>query len=127
VSQQPKETVMWDVNEIVDSYLATWNESDPEQRRALVARTFSDDASYLDPLMSGDGAHGIDAMIGAAQQQFPGHRFTLAAGPDAHHDRVRFSWTLAVDGGEPIARGVDFAVLAHDGRLKSVTGFLEGA
>jgi hypothetical protein len=75
--------------------------------------------------MSGDGVAGIDAMIATAQQQFPGHRFTLAAGPDAHHDRVRFAWALSPDGGDPIARGVDFAVLAEDGRLRSVTGFLE--
>jgi len=63
-------------------------------------------------------------MIGAAQQQFPGHRFTLATGPDAH-DRVRFTWSLAADGGQPIARGVDFAPVGDDGRLRSVTGFLE--
>jgi SnoaL-like domain len=116
---------MADVTEIVDSYIAAWNEHDPARRRALVARTFSEDASYLDPLMSGEGIEEIDAMITAAQQQFPGHRFALAAGPDAHHDRVRFSWSLAANGAEPVARGLDFAELAEDGRLRSVTGFLE--
>jgi hypothetical protein len=116
---------MSDVHELIDCYIAAWNESDPERRRALVARTFSEDASYLDPVLSGEGVAGIDAMIGAAQEQFQGHRFALSAGPDAHHDRVRFEWSLAVNGGEPIARGVDFAVLAEDGRLRSVTGFLE--
>ena len=30
-----------------------------------------------------------------------------------------------IERGEPIARGIDFAVLAEDGRLQSVTGFLE--
>ena len=33
-------------------------------------------------------------MIGAAQAQFPGHSFALSAGPDAHNDVARFSWTL---------------------------------
>ena len=33
-------------------------------------------------------------MIGAAQAQFPGHRFELAFGPDAHNDVVRFAWSL---------------------------------
>jgi SnoaL-like domain len=117
---------MSDITEIVDSYIAAWNEPDPQRRRKLVERTFSADASYLDPLMSGEGVEGIDAMIAAAQQQFPGYRFSLVAGPDAHHDRVRFSWSLALDGGEPVARGVDFALIAEDGRLRAVSGFLEG-
>ena len=62
-----------------------------------------------------------------SQQQYPGHRFALVAGPDAHHDRVRFSWSLSANGGDPIAIGVDFATVAEDGRMCSVTGFLEPA
>ena len=38
-------------------------------------------------------------MIGAAQAQFPGHRFELAFGPDAHNDVVRFAWSLVGAGG----------------------------
>jgi len=116
---------MNDVEALVEGYIAMWNESDGETRRALVARTLTDDADYVDPLMAGSGGAEIDAMIAAVQQQYPGHRFTLATGPDAHNDRVRFSWTLAPEGGEPIAVGIDFGVLADDGRLRSVTGFLE--
>jgi hypothetical protein len=67
-------------------------------------------------------------MVAGAQQQFPGHRFELSAGPDTHHDRVRFAWRLVgADGGEPVAAGVDFATLGDDGRLRAVTGFLEAA
>jgi hypothetical protein len=109
---------------VVDSYIAAWNEGDAARRRELVGATFADDASYLDPLMSGSGPDEIAAMIGAAQAQFPGHRFSLAFGPDAHNDVVRFAWTLAADGGV-VAKGVDFATVAEDGRLRNVTGFLE--
>jgi SnoaL-like domain len=117
---------MTDITTIVDGYIAAWNEPDPDRRRALVADTFADDASYVDPLMTGEGPDGIAAMIGGAQQQFPGHRFELTSGPDAHHDRVRFAWTLVgADDGTPVAAGVDFATVAEDGRLREVTGFLE--
>jgi hypothetical protein len=116
---------MTDTQTIVDRYIAMWNEPDADKRRALVARTVTDDAAYLDPLMAGEGVDGIAAMIGGAQQQFPGHRFALVAGPDAHNDRVRFTWSLAPAGGEPVAIGVDFATVAGDGRLRSITGFLE--
>ena len=118
---------MTDANKLVGRYIAMWNETDAERRRELVAETVTEDASYLDPVMAGDGIDGISTMISAAQQQFPGHRFALHSGPDAHHDRVRFSWSLAVDGGEPAAVGVDFATIADDGRMSAVTGFLEPA
>ena len=112
------------ITTVVDTYIATWNETDPERRRELVGETFSEDARYLDPLMAGEGQDGIAAMIGAAQAQFPGHRFELSYGPDAHNDVVRFAWTLhGADG--PVANGVDFGTLDEDGRLRHVTGFLE--
>ena len=44
---------------------------------------------------------------------------------DGHNDRLRFSWALGPEGGEPLARGTDFALLSADGRLRSVTGFLD--
>lgn len=116
------------ITTVVDTYIMAWNEAVPERRRALVAETFTDDATYVDPMMSGAGANGIDTMIGAAQQQFPGHRFVLAGGPDAHNDAVRFTWHLVpVAGGAPAAIGHDFADVAADGRLSRVVGFLEPA
>jgi SnoaL-like protein len=118
---------MADVSTVVDDYIAMWNEPTAERRREIIVRTWSDDATYLDPIMAGDGHAGIDAMVAGAQQRSPGHRFELSAGPDAHHDRVRFAWRLVGEnGGDPVAAGVDFATLADDGRLRAVTGFLEG-
>ena len=117
---------MTDHNALIDTYIASWNETDAERRRELVSRTWAEDATYVDPLMSGEGIDGIDAMIAGVQQQYPGHRFELADGPDAHHDRVRFSWHLVGDAG-PIATGFDFGTLTEDGRLRDVTGFLEVA
>lgn len=61
------------------------------------------------------------------QAQYSGHRFELVTGPGVHHDRVRFTWSLAAPAGEPIALGVDFARTAEDGRMRAVTGFLEPA
>ena len=117
---------MTDVSTVVDTYLAAWNETDAGRRRELVARTFTEDGDYVDPLMKGEGTDGIDTMIAAAQQAYPNHRFELAAGPDAHNDRVRFTWNLhGPDGNGPVAVGVDFGTVAEDGRLRSVTGFLE--
>jgi SnoaL-like domain len=116
---------MTDASSVVERYIASWNERDAERRRALVTGTFGDDAEYIDPLMSGRGIEEIDALIAAAQQQFPGHTSALAAGPDETNDRVRFSWLLAPPDGDPVAGGTDFALLGADGRIQSVTGFLD--
>ena len=117
---------MTDITTVVHNYIALWNKTTPEDRRALVAETFADESSYLDPLMSGAGHAGIDAMVAGAQKQFPGMRFELSEGPDAHHDVVRFAWRLVTAAeGTPVAAGVDFATVAGDGRLREVVGFLE--
>jgi hypothetical protein len=116
---------MSDITTTVHNYIAVWNETTPEERRALIADTFADDATYLDPIMSGDGPAEIDAMVAGAQAQFPGTRFELSAGPDLHHDRVRFAWRLVSVEGAPVAAGVDFATVTDDGRLREVVGFLE--
>jgi hypothetical protein len=115
-----------ELNTLVNRYIEAWNEADGDRRRELVAATWTDDGTYLDPVMSGVGHDSIATMIGLAQQQFPEHRFELSFGPDAHNDVVRFAWTLyGPEGNSPVAVGVDFGVVADEGRLRSVTGFLE--
>ena len=117
---------MPEVHEVVDRYIATWNETDPARRRELIGRTWTEDGEYLDPLMAGEGQEGIDAMIESVQAKFPGYRFRRTSEIDAHHDRVRFSWELGPDGDAALAGGLDFGVIA-DGRLRSITGFLDFA
>ena len=121
-----KTTPATEVEQLIDQYIAAWNETDPATRRALIARTWTEDGRYLDPLMSGEGHDGINAMVGAVQTGFPGHRFRRTGELDTHHDRVRFSWELGPESGPPLAGGVDFGVVS-DGRLHTITGFLDFA
>lgn len=111
--------------ELVDRYFAAWNETDTSRRRALIAQTWAEDASYVDPLMTGKGHDGIDAMIGAVHERFPQHEFRLNAAVDGFGNYVRFSWDLVAPGGEAIVKGSDFGVVDAAGRFKSVTGFLD--
>ena len=115
---------MTDIERVIEGYIAVWNETDPGVRRELIARTWTEDGSYIDPLMSGAGHDGIDAMIGGVQTQFPGFRFRRTGELDAHNDRVRFSWELGPADGPALAGDVDFGVVS-DGRLQSITGFID--
>ena len=38
---------------LADHYIAAWNETDADARRALIARTWAEDATYVDPVMAG--------------------------------------------------------------------------
>jgi hypothetical protein len=109
----------------VTAYIDAWNATDPGERAALLDRLATDDVRYVDPLADVTGRDGLGGVIGAAQQQFPGMRFTLVSGPDAHHDVVRFSWGLGPEGAEPVVVGTDSVLLAEDGRFALVTGYLD--
>jgi hypothetical protein len=120
------EELMNDVTTLADSYIAAWNETDMVRRRALIACTWSEAGSYVDPQMRAEGPANIDRMIEGVQARFPGHCFRRVGVVDAHNGRVRFAWELAPGAEAPaIAAGTDFAVLDGDGRLQSVTGFLD--
>jgi hypothetical protein len=111
--------------DLVNRYIAIWNERDSARRRALIAKTWTEEGSYLDPLMSSDGHAGIDAMIQAVQERFAGFRFHALNNVDAYSNRLRFSWELAPEGGAMVVAGSDFATIAADGRLQAVIGFLD--
>lgn len=113
-----------DVNRIVDRYIAVWNETDPARRVALLAECWNDDATYIDPLMNGEGHEQIGALIAAVQDRFPGFRFTLEGAADGYGDKIRFSWALGPETEPNMIKGTDFALI-EDGRLKSVTGFFD--
>lgn len=117
---------MSNLTELIDRYIATWNETDAERRRHLIAETWTEDAAYVDPLMRGDGRAGIDAMIAGVQAQFPGFKFRRTGEVDAHNDRVRFAWELGPYGGAALAGGIDFGVVVGE-RLQAITGFLDFA
>jgi SnoaL-like protein len=120
------EAAMSNFTDLVDRYIAIWNETDNERRRDLIARTWTEDSTYLDPMTRGEGRGGIDAMIRGVQAQFPGLLFRRTSEVDAHNDRVRFAWELGPEGGAALAGGVDFGVVIGD-RLQAITGFLDFA
>jgi hypothetical protein len=120
------EAAMSNFTDLVDRYIAIWNETDDKRRRDLIARTWTEDSTYLDPMVRGEGRGGIDAMIRGVQAQFPGLLFRRTSDVDAHNDRVRFAWELGPESGAALAGGVDFGVIVGD-RLQTITGFLDFA
>jgi hypothetical protein len=110
---------------VIDTYIAAWNTTDPARRRALIDATWTEDARYVDPLAAAEGRDAIDATIVTAQQQFAGLTFRLAGPVETHHDLARFTWELAPSGEDAVVVGSDVVVLAEDGRIQTVHGFLD--
>jgi hypothetical protein len=115
---------MTDHKTVASRYIDLWNERAPQRRREMLAANWTADARYVDPLMSGDGHAGVDALIAGVQQRFPDFRFALIGEPNGFGDHVRFSWGLGPEGSDSPIKGTDFAVLS-DGRIRSITGFLD--
>jgi SnoaL-like domain len=119
---------MSSINQTIANYIAAWNETDAVQRRSVIEQAWTENGTYLDGHRDGEGHAAIDAMIAAVQERFPGYRFRLSSGIEAHHDRVRFSWSAGGTDTAPLFfGGTDFATIAEDGRFVAVTGFTDAA
>ena len=117
---------------LIDAYLAAWNETDPAARRDLIARAWTEDARYLDPMLSAEGRDGLtvaSALDLCPELLVKSGILTRRKPTGKEAEDIRFGWELAPEaGGPPVVRGVDFATLSADGRrLRSVTGFFDAA
>ena len=117
---------MTDLQHTIDRYFDWFNATDDATRRAAVVAAWGEDARYVDPLFDARGHGGLAELAAQVQARFPGHRFRRTSDIDAHHGLARWQWDMVgPDGGPPVATGVDFGVLAEDGRLREVVGFFE--
>ena len=107
----------------VDTYLATWNETDAPKRAALIEASLAADLWYRDPLLEADGLEAYEGMIAAVQAQFPGLVMRRTSPVDGHRDLVRFNWALGEPGAEPVFAGLDVAKHDADGKLHRIIGF----
>lgn len=117
---------MNDLTTTVDGYLAAWNETDPEQRSALIEKVWRTDGRLIDPPFAAEGHVQIGEMLAAVHTQFPGHQFRRVSGVDAHHDQLRFAWELVAPDGTVTVAGMDVGEVADDGRLCRIAGFFGG-
>lgn len=116
------------INEIVVNYVQVWNEKNDKARRELIEKTWTASGSYCDPHRQGNGYEELNDMVKTAQQLHPGYTVRISSGIESYQKFARFSWQA---GGTPeaplLVGGTDFVVLSEDGRLQSVTGFVDAA
>jgi len=108
---------------LADQYFAMWNEAGADRRAELIAGTWTEDATFVDPSFETNGRDELNKLVGAAQQMFPGLSFVRVGDIDEHHTYLRWTWHLQADGQEPVAGGTDIVVLAPDGKIEKLIGF----
>jgi SnoaL-like domain len=110
---------------VVDAYVASWNESDPTRRTALVEQAWTPEARYVDPLLDLTGHEQLGTLAPLLEQHYPGHSIKRTSDVDAHHGYARFSWELNAPDGAVVISGIDVCAVADDGRLNGIAGFFD--
>jgi SnoaL-like domain len=111
-----------DFEHLTDKYITVWNETSPEQRRALVGDLWTDDAVYANSFSEFRGHEEIATGITRSHDKWvgSGHTFASAGPPDSHHNVVRFVWHMyGSDSVTPVSIGTNFMMFNDDGRIVS--------
>jgi nuclear transport factor 2 (NTF2) superfamily protein len=115
------------IDEMIRSYVASWNDNDAAKRDLTIEKTWSPDGIYRNATAEFEGYDGIARAVAAAHDAFVsnGFVFTLAK-LDTNHDAVRYTWEMVpATGGEPDSVGTHVAVVGGDGRLVSDHQFID--
>jgi hypothetical protein len=113
---------MSEINQLVDRYVAVWNEPDAELRRRSIAELWVEDGAHIYPEAEVRGYQAIEARVSEAYEEFVrkgGFVFKLSNAAQSHHNLVKFNWEMVpAGGGEVAAVGSDCFVLSDDGRIR---------
>lgn len=117
------------LNELVERYVALWNDPDPASRRAAVCGLWVEDGVNFTSSLEARGYSALEARITRAHERYVAtgeHRFRPGAEVQSHHGAAKLRWEMVrTDTGEVAAAGSEFFVLAADGRIAADYQFLE--
>jgi hypothetical protein len=107
--------------DIVERYVAMWNEADIDERRLAVVALWQPDGVHLAKRHNCPGYAAIEDRVTRSWQASvaPGENvFRHAGNIDAHHNVVRFNWHMVRKASGKIAAiGQEMLVLGEDGRI----------
>jgi hypothetical protein len=137
---------MTNPTELADRYVALWNEPDADRRRAAVAELWTEDGAHilqppqdvrdaaaapgigLTALFEARGHAALEARATSAHTEFIAsgdYRFRRRDDVERLADVVKFSWEMVTRDGEVAGAGLEFLVLAPDGRIRTDYQFIE--
>ncbi|MCK1357680.1 nuclear transport factor 2 family protein [Bradyrhizobium sp. 199] len=111
------------VNTLVDSYCAAWNERDGIKRLVMLAEVLTPDVRYVDPAVELSGREALATHIDVVFARYPGSGILRTTRIDRHHNRARFGWRKVLADGSLLADSVDFVEFARCGKICLIVGF----
>ncbi len=118
------------IDDLVERYVAMWNEPDLHARRAQIAALWTEDGAHYTPSMEMHGHAALEQRVTTAWEKWvrdTGHTFRNCRDAQSHHGGARFHWEMVTAAGEVSSLGFDFLRLAADGRIASDHQFLQPA
>jgi hypothetical protein len=125
--------------DLAEKYLALWNEPDADRRRRTIAELWTEDGRHilqppqeiraiaaqpglaLRAILEARGYEEIEARATSVYEHWVGSEGLSFRGRDDVErlgDIVKFHWEAVAKDGEVFAVGLDFLVLAADGRIE---------
>ena len=110
-------------NDIVDRYVAMFNEPDEDIRRKMISELYAPNAVYTVYTNGAlEGHEAIEGQVTYAHEEFHKRGFVFKSSNNAlgHHQLVKFNWVaVSVETGEVEALCTDVFVLDDAGRIQA--------
>lgn len=105
--------------QVVDRWVAMWNEDDPVARRKIIDDLWTEDGSYVNRLFVCSGPDMVEAAVTTAHDEYfaKGLSFRSCNDSYGHHGGVKFGWVLVTASGEVDTFGHEFLILDDRGRI----------
>lgn len=131
-------------DQLAERYVAVWMEPDGDRRRKLIAEVWTEDAIHVlqptqevyeaaaqravNPIWQVRGHEELDARVTSAYVDFVASgqmSFRLGSGARRLGDVVTWQWEGVSPAGEVLGVGLEFVILAADGRIATDYQFVE--
>lgn len=120
---------MFDIQQLVDRYVAVWNETNAEKRRTAIPQLWAPEGVHYVRTLEARGYAELETRITGSHEKNVrdgGYRFRPAGEAQVLHGVATFRWEMVTAaGGDIEATGLEFFVLDGDGRILSDYQFIE--
>jgi hypothetical protein len=111
-----------DVQELVERYVAVWNEADPAVRRDRIRSLWAPDGTTCHRLLEARGHAAIEARVTGSWEKWlrEGNHVFRPSKVACRHNAVKFDWVMVtVPAGDVVSPGLSFLLLDPQGRIQA--------